>query len=136
MELSMTIEKVVTSSTTGTFTARIQGRPDFAPTRVNVYFDGEYYHCSGSEAGLDPDVFRTLYFNVRRNPSTEPATFHEMLYIAQSGHDLEKATAKDGTFTIDFDTAAQHYKMSFHVVVNDPYAGSIDILGCFDLRNE
>lgn len=131
----MTIEKVVTSITTGTFTAKIQGRPDFAATSVNVHFDGEYYHCSGSEAGLDPNVFRTLYFYVRCNPSNEPATFHEMLYIAQSGHYLEKATAKDGTFTIEFDTEAQHYKMYFDVVVNDPYAGSIDILGRFDLRN-
>lgn len=57
-----------------------------------------------------------------------------MSYIARSGFGFEKAHTRDGNFTIDFDTQADHYNMSFHAVVNDPVAGDIDILGSFDLR--
>ncbi|HWH87090.1 MAG TPA: hypothetical protein VNV36_09970 [Pseudomonas sp.] len=133
----MTGKKAVTSITTGDFTAKIQGRPDFDAKRgrVSVFFDGEYYHCAGTEENPDPKVFRTLYFHVKNNPG-QPPTFHELLYIAQSGHDLEKAVAKDGTFTIDFDTVARIYKMSFDVVVKHVDFGSIAIEGSFDLRNE
>ncbi|WP_150652318.1 hypothetical protein [Pseudomonas fluorescens] len=132
----MAIRKVVNSSTTGTFTAKIQGRPDFVPNRVSVFFDGEYYHCSGLEEGPDTSVFRTLYFHVKHDPSNQQSTVEQMSYIARSGHDIEKAVAKDGTFIIDFDAQAQHFKMSFHAVVKDPVVGSRDILGSFDLRNE
>lgn len=132
----MTIEKVLTSGTTGTFTAKIQGRPDFAATSVSVFYDGTYYHCSGMEEGADSSVFRTVYFHLIHDPSTQQTTVKQMSYIARSGHDIEKATTGHGTFTIDFDMPAQHYRMSFHAVVEDPVVGAIDILGSFDLRNE
>lgn len=130
----MKIEKVRTAKTSNTFTAKIEKRADFAANKFRVYFDGTLYHCYGLEEENDPRVFRTLYFHVQLDPSTRQPTLVLMSYIARSGYEFEKAHTRDGSFTIDFDTQADHYKMSFHAVVNDPVAGDIDILGSFDLR--
>ncbi|KDD68389.1 hypothetical protein ABH912_002908 [Pseudomonas sp. BT76 TE3572] len=133
----MTTERTVTSSTTGTYAAKVQSQRDFDADKVGVFFDGEFYHCSGREGGNDPaSDFRVIYILVKRNQTDLSLTFHKLLYVTGSGPIRDKAIANEGTFTVNFDESVQHYKMSFHVVAKGPGIPDVDILGSFDLRQE
>ncbi|MGE8191244.1 hypothetical protein [Pseudomonas sp. NPDC086278] len=129
----MTDNPIVTSSTTGVFTAKVQNQRDFSASRLNVFFDGETFHISGQEG--DPttpdDHYRTIYIHVKKNGDN--LTFHKLFYIVKEGPHTEKISADDGTFTINFDEASRHYRMSFHVLAKLPDK-TVDILGSFDLR--
>ena len=129
----MTAKSVVTTITTGEFTAKIEKQRDFKATQLYVFFDGEYFHISGQE-GQTPtpaDDYRLLYIHVKKEADT--LKFHKLYYTVKADGDTKKYFADSGTFTIDFDETKRHYKMSFHVVARFGIE-TADILGSFDLE--
>lgn len=128
----MTDANVVTSSTSGVFTAKIQ-KEDFIANEVSVFFDGEYWHCYGAEKTASFGDHRTIYIHVKQLQPDDLPTFHKLTYRSLSGDVLERASADAGTVTIDFSPTAGRYRMSFDVKAKDLSNLDIDILGEFDL---
>jgi hypothetical protein len=129
----MTDDTIVTSSTTGTFTAKIQNQRDFAATLLDVFFDGEHFHIRGEEGNptTPDDDYRDIYIHVKKD--SDNLTFSRLNYAVKEGHNTGYFYATDGTFTINFDEASRHYRMSFHVLAK--FADkTVDIMGSFDLR--
>ena len=129
--------KTVISSIEGTYTAKIQNHRDFAATRLSAYHDVEqdffYFMGEEGESPLPGADFRLLHIHVTKDGGD--LKFQRLDYIIKVNGDQKRYWADEGDFTIDFDEAIRHYKMSFHVSAKY-ISETIDILGSFDLMQK
>jgi hypothetical protein len=130
----------ITSATTGTFTATIDGS-DFIAARVNIYSDADdIHHFSGSMGSeLPNDDFQSIYITTKKDVEngshTYPKGIDTLVCITKKGQITDKAKISVGTCTVDFDKATQHFKMSFDVKADYPPNLRLHIKGSFDLTS-